>query len=79
MAKLYSYIDVSRKSQIVIVNPSRKSQERARERVMSEFVAFDKANFCKHGVVIVRRVAAKCSDPAKMTARGFQPDVNKSG
>lgn len=49
------YIDVSRKSQIKILEPSRKSQERARERVKSEFKAFINDNSLKTGVVIVRR------------------------
>lgn len=53
--KMKGYIDVSRKSQIKILEPSRKSQERARERVKSEFKNFINDNSLKTGVVIVRR------------------------
>lgn len=59
MAKSYAYVDVSGKSQIVIVNPSRKSQERARERVRTEFSAFNKANSGKRGIVIIRKTKVK--------------------
>lgn len=59
MAKAKVYVDVSGKSQVVIVNPSKKSQERARERVRTEFSAFDKANSRKRGTVIIRKAKVK--------------------
>ena len=45
----------TQKSQIKILEPSRKSQARARERVKTEFKAYINDNSLKTGVVIVRR------------------------
>lgn len=50
-----SYIDVSRKSQVEIIKPSRKSQERARIRVKSEFQTVNSESTTRTGVIIIRR------------------------
>ena len=57
MSKLSKgYIDVSRKTQIEIIQPSKKSQERARERVKSEFRIINSESLVSEGVVIIRRL-----------------------
>jgi len=53
--KIKGYIDVSRKSQIKILEPSRKSQRQARERVKTEFKTFIDESSTNTGVVIIHR------------------------
>lgn len=55
-----SYIDVSRKSQVEIIKPSRKSQERARTRVKYEFQTVNIESTTRKGVVVVVTGREKC-------------------
>ena len=56
MAKAKSYIDVSKKSQVVIINPTKKSQKQARIRVRTEFCAFEKVHSFKSTLIILSKV-----------------------
>ena len=53
MSKTHNYIDVSRKSLVCVVKPSRRSQERARVKARNDFSAFKKKQSSKEGVLII--------------------------